>query len=383
MLFRSYATGIFGKWHLGDEEEYQPGRRGFERSVIHGAGGIGQTFPGSCGDVPRNRYLDPVLREDGTFVKRQGYCTDLFFLAALEWIDAVGAEPRPRPFFCMITPNAPHDPLDCPEGSDAAPRARLEAAGLLDGEGRARVARFYGMIENIDANVGRLLDRLEARGLARDTLVIFTTDNGSATGAAVWNDGMRGAKGSVWRGGTRVPSLWHWPGRLAEGVDVAALVAHVDLLPTLCELCGVSIPPSLAPRIEGRSLVPLLSDPRAPWPERTLVTHLGRWERGGAEGAKYAHCRIRRGDWSLVNESGSADGWHLHDLAADPGEARDLAAERADVVRDLAAEYDRWWESILPDLVNEDRDGPAENPFRTAFERQFGAGATAATVASP
>ena len=378
-----YATGLFGKWHLGDEEAYQPGKRGFERSVIHGAGGIGQSYPGSCGDVPGNRYLDPVLREDGLFVKRRGYCTDLFFDAAGKWIEEVAAAAPRRPFFCMITPNAPHDPLDCPEGSDAGPEARMEAAGLLDVAGRARVARFHGMIENIDTNVGRLLDRLDRAGIAGDTLVIFTTDNGTASGAGVWNDSMRGTKGTPWRGGTRVPSFWRWPGRLASGVDVRAPVAHVDLLPTLCELCGVAIPADLAPRIEGRSLVPLLHDPHAPWGDRTLFTHLGRWERGGAAGAKFAQCRVRRGAMSLVNVTGRADGWQLHDVEADPGESHDLAAERPETVRALVGEYDRWWDSIAADLVNEDLDGPAENPFKTAFERQFGAGATAATIPFP
>lgn len=367
-----YRTGIFGKWHLGDEEDRQPGKRGFERAVIHGAGGIGQSYPGSCGDVPGNRYLDPVVRADGTFEQARGYCTDVFFDAALEWIGAVRAEERPRPFFCLVTPNAPHEPLDCPPGSDAAPRARLEAAGSLDAARRERVARFYGMIENIDTNVGRLLEALEGMGIAGETLVVFTTDNGTGSGAEVFNAAMRGAKGSVWRGGTRVPCLWRWPGVLPAGVDVPAHVAHVDLLPTLCELAGAAIPPALAGALEGRSMVPLLRDRQAPWPERTIVTHLGRWQRGRAAEAKYAHCRVRRGRHSLVNVTGRADGWVLHDLEADPAESHDLAARHPDVVAELVAEYDRWWASVQGELVNEDLDGPAENPFAVAFRTQGG-----------
>ena len=376
-----YTTGIFGKWHLGDEAAYQPDKRGFDRSVIHGAGGIGQSFPGSCGDVPGNRYVDPVLREDGQFVKRRGYCTDLFFAAGIEWIEAMAR--TDKPFFCLITPNAPHDPLDCPEGSDAGPRTRLAAAGLLDDAGRDRVAKFYGMIENIDTNVGRLLDRLESAGLAEDTLLIFTTDNGTATGAGVFNDFVRGAKGSVWRGGTRVPSLWRWPGTLPVGIDVPALVAHVDLLPTLCEIARAPIPAEVAVRLEGRSLVPLLLDARAPWPDRPLVTHLGRWERGKVAGAKWRHCRIREGRWSLVNVDNRADAWQLFDLLADPAERHDVAAAHGAIAKRLAAEYDRWWDSIQEDLVNEDLDGPAENPFKTAFEAQVGVGVTAAMVDVP
>jgi arylsulfatase len=107
-----YATGIFGKWHLGDEEQYQPNRRGFDEVFIHGAGGIGQSYPGSCGDVPGNTYFDPVIRHNGRFERTKGYCTDVFFAEALTWIDQRRHDERP--FFAMITPNAPHEPLVSP-----------------------------------------------------------------------------------------------------------------------------------------------------------------------------------------------------------------------------------------------------------------------------
>jgi arylsulfatase len=360
-----YATGIFGKWHLGDEDEYQPGRRGFGRTFIHGAGGIGQTFPGSCGDVEGNRYLDPVIRSDGVFVKTDGYCTDVFFAEAIDWIEA--RHRAGEPFFCYLTPNAPHDPLDCPEGSDGPALAALEAAGIASPGQRPRLAKFYGMIENIDTNVGRLLDTLDRLGIAGETLVVFTTDNGTATGAAVCNDGMRGAKGSVWRGGTRVPSFWRWRGRLPEGIDVPAVTAHVDVLPTLCELAGTAIPADVAAKLEGRSLVPLLRDGRASWPDRPLVTHQGRWERGQAAASRYRNCRIREGRWSLVNVKNRPDAWELYDIADDPAESHDVAAAHPDVIRRLAAAYDRWWDGVQGDLVNENLDGPAENPFKVAF----------------
>jgi arylsulfatase len=363
-----YTTGIFGKWHLGDEDEYQPGHRGFDRVFIHGAGGIGQTFPGSCGDVPGNSYFDPWIRSDGTFVKTRGYCTDVFFAAALEWIDS--CRTQGKPFFCAVTPNAPHDPLDCPVGSDAPSLAPLAAAGIADAKQRERIAKFYGMIENIDANMGRLLVKLDEWGLAEDTLVVFTTDNGTATGAAVCNDGMRGHKGSPWRGGTRVPAFWRWPGTLPAGIDVPAVVAHIDVLPTLCELTATAIPADVAAKVEGRSLVPLLHDATAAWPDRPLVTHVGRWDRGKAAGSALRNCRIREGRWSLVNVKNDPQAWELYDLATDPGEARDVAADHADVVARLAATYGQWWHSVQGDLVNEDRDGPAENPFKTAFHTQ-------------
>jgi arylsulfatase A-like enzyme/acetyl esterase/lipase len=363
-----YATGIFGKWHLGDEDAYQPGRRGFHRTFIHGGGGIGQTFPGSCGDVAGNRYHDPVIRSDGTFVETKGYCTDVFFGEALRWIEA--SHHAGEPFFCMLTPNAPHDPLDCPVGSDVGYLKPLEAAGIADPVQRAKIARFYGMIENIDANVGRLLDTLDRLGIADDTLVVFTTDNGTATGAPVFNAGMRGAKGTVWRGGTRVPSFWRWPAALPSGVDVPAVTAHIDVLPTLCELAGAAIPPEIAPRVEGRSLVPLLRDPQAAWPDRPLVTHQGRWDRGQAAASQYRNCRIREGRWSLVNVTNKPHGWQLYDVVNDSAEAHDVASANPEIVARLAGTYDAWWAAVQDDLVNENIDGPAENPFKVAYRHQ-------------
>ena len=363
-----YSSGIFGKWHLGDEDAYQPLQRGFDRAFIHGAGGIGQSFPGSCGDVPDNSYFDPWVRSDGIFQKTQGYCTDVFFTAALAWIDQ--CRQTDRPFFCMITPNAPHGPLDCPPGSDQQYLEPLAAAGIADPQERGNIAKFYGMIRNIDDNVGRLLERLEAWGLAENTLVVFTTDNGTATGEAVFNDQMRGKKGTPWRGGTRVPSLWRLPGEFPAGVDVSAVTAHIDVLPTLCELAGVGLPAEAL--VEGRSLVPLLRDKHAPWPTRSLYTHVGRWGRGEAAQAKWANCRVRRDQWSLVNVQNREAGWELYDIASDPGETRNVAADHPQIVAQLSGDYDTWWQQLQPDLVNENLDGPAENPFKTAFQRQTG-----------
>ena len=371
----NYTTGIFGKWHLGDEDEYQPGRRGFDRVCIHGGGGIGQSYPGSCGDAPGNTYFDPVIRSDGGFVRTKGYCTDVFFDAAVDWIDRCRQEQKP--FFCYVATNTPHDPYDCPPGSDEKYLGPLEAAGVKDPKQRATIARFYAMIENIDTNMGRLLAKLDEWELAEDTLLVFSTDNGTAAGGAVFNDGMRGTKGSPYRGGTRVPAFWRWPGTLPAGVDIPAVTAHIDVLPTLCELAGATIPPAVAAKVEGRSLVPLLEDAEAEWPDRLLVTHVGRWERGKAAENALRNCRIREGRWQLVNTKNRPDAWELYDLAADPGEQQNVAAEHPDVVTRLGKAYDAWWESVQGDLVNENLDGPAENPFKTAFLVEFGRDANA------
>jgi len=204
--------------------------------------------------------------------------------------------------------------------------------------------------------------------------VVFTTDNGTATGAPVFNAGMRGAKGSVWRGGTRVPSFWRWPGVLPAAVDVPAVTAHIDVLPTLCAVAEARIPPDLAGRVEGRSLVPLLQDARAAWPDRPLVTHQGRWDRGQAAASQFRNCRIREGRWSLVNVGNDRDRWQLFDVANDPAESDDVAAAHPEIVRRLAETYDQWWGGIQGDLVNEDQDGPAENPYKVAYRSQQTAG---------
>jgi arylsulfatase A-like enzyme len=350
-----YATAIFGKWHLGDQDEYQPGRRGFDEVFIHGAGGIGQTYPGSCGDAPDNDYFDPWIRHNGTFVKTKGYCTDVFFRQALRWIE----ERKDKgPFFAYIACNAPHGPLKCPEKYEAPYRGKVKDPD---------VAKFYGMIANIDDNVGELRSRLAGWGLAKNTLVIFMTDNGSAHGARTFNADMRGAKGTPWNGGTRVPSFWCWPGTLEPGARTQ-LTAHIDIFPTLAQLAGADLPTSVTNQLEGFSLLPLLRTPEAPWPDRMLFTHVGRWEKGQAEASKYKSCSVRYRDFDMVRDG---NGWKLFDLRSDPGEARDVSAAHPEVTGKLSRAYESWWTSVLPCLENEDAPVPDVNPFKKAFREQM------------
>ena len=354
-----YATGIFGKWHLGDEPDRWPDKRGFDEMFIHGAGGIGQSYPGSCGDAPGNKYFDPVILHNGKFEKMHGYCTDVFFAQAEKWIESVQGK---QPFFAYITPNAAHAPLDVPD----------KYFRHYQGKVPENVAKFYGMIENIDENFGRLLARLKASGLEDNTLVIFMTDNGTATGAGVYNAGMRGSKNTPYQGGTRVPSMWRWPAAFQGGVDCNALAAHIDTLPTLAEIAGAQLSDEVKRQMEGRSLLPLLKNPRADWANRVLVTHIGRWARGEAANSKYAGCSIRDQRFTLVNNR------ELYDLQRDPGETKNVIAEHAEVVKKLRAAYDDWWKSVLPCLENEDAVGPKINPFHELYFKQFGLPADAA-----
>jgi len=349
-----YATGIFGKWHLGDEEAYQPNRRGFDEVFIHGAGGIGQTYPGSCGDAPGNTYFDPAILHNGTFVKTRGFCTDVFFERALGWIHHQWQ--KGGPFFAYIVPNAPHSPYVCPESY----RKPYLDAGLGEAD-----AAYYGMITNIDDNVGRLVARLDEWQLSERTLLIFMTDNGHSRGR-LYNAGMRSMKGSPYQGGTRVPAFFRWPGTLGRGVDVNRLAAHIDLFATLAELAGAGVPPSV--ELDGRSLVPLLLDPEADWPDRYVFVHKGRWTRGKAAESKQADCAVRNERFRLVNNT------ELYDIVNDPGETKNVIDQHPDVVAKMRAAYDRWWSEVLPCMVNEDAVGPKINPFKERYWRQFGGG---------
>jgi arylsulfatase len=239
------------------------------------------------------------------------------------------------------------------------------------------------MIANIDANVGRVLAKLEEWGIAKDTLVILMNDNGGVGQSThVFNAGMRGTKGSAWLGGTRAVAAWSWPGTL-EPHDVSALASNIDFFPTLAGLAGASLDAKAKAQVEGRSLVPLLHDAHAPWAERVLFTHVGRWPKGAdVQAYKYTACSVRSGPWHLVSDSPlnkppRAKGWQLFDVTADIGETHDVAAEHPDVVARLDAKYDQWWDSVVPMMVNEKATYADMNPFKVLYWKQFGGGPTA------
>lgn len=354
-----YTTGIFGKWHLGDAEPYQPNHRGFDEVFIHGCGGIGQDYPGTCSDAPGNTYFNPTIRHNGVFERTQGYCTDVFFSQALRWIEEKSH--ADRPFFVYIPTNAPHEPLVCPE----------EYQRMYKGKGLPeQTEKYFGMVTNIDDNVGKLMSRLVDWGLEKNTLLIFMTDNGGTGGVRVFNAGMRGAKGTPYQGGTRVPAFFRWGDRFKPG-DRKQLAAHVDIFPTLVELAGAKVPAGL--KLEGRSLVPLLQDANAPWPDRIVFTHVGRWPVGQVAAAKYLKCRMRTAQYSMVNQ-GPEKKWELYDIQADPGEKTNIAVQHPDVIRRLDTAYDAWWAEILPVLENENAVPPAVAPYKEAYWKQYGGG---------
>jgi len=310
-----YRTGIFGKWHLGDNYPFRPQDRGFQEIVVHGGGGVGQTP-----DFWGNDYFDDTYWHNGKPQPFKGYCTDVFFRMALRFIEAN----KDRPFFCYIPTNAPHGPYRVPEKYAEFYRKR----GV-----RGATANFWGMITNIDENMARLYAKLRELGIEKNTILVFLTDNGTSAGS--FNCGMRGKKGSEYEGGHRVPCFIRWPGRLPEGRDFGQLTAHIDILPTLIELCGLKKPENLT--FDGTSLVPLLTG-TGQWPERTLFVHSQRIEHP----QKWRKCAVMTERWRLIN------GRELYDIKADPSQRKNVAAQHPDVVERLRDAYEKWWEYLSP-----------------------------------
>jgi len=240
-------------------------------------------------------------------------------------------------------------------------------------------ARFFGMLANLDDNVGRLLARLKEWGIEQQTLVVFMNDNGGTAGVKVFNAGMRGAKGQPFLGGTRASSFWRWPGTLPPA-EVKRLAAHIDFFPTIAEIAGAKLPEKAKQQIEGRSLTPLLENPAAAWAPRTLFTHLGRWPKDASpETGKYANCSVRTPDYHLVcvgpkraDAQPNQPRWMLFDLRSDYGEQNDIAAENPQIVGEMQDAYEAWWKSVVPMMVNEKAPLAAENPFWTLHRKQFG-----------
>ena len=363
-----YSSGIFGKWHLGDEEPYQPHKRGFDEAFIHGAGGIGQKFNCSCADVPGNKYFDPVIRHNGSFVKTNGYCTDLFFTAGMGWIKDM--KEKSKPFFAYISTNAPHGPFIAPP---------KYAKKFTDRGFSERDAGFYGMIENIDKNMGRLMEKLDQWGLNKNTILIFMSDNGSVGGMVRegsklgtskngkpmegFNAGMKGAKASADEGGVRVPFFVRWPGKFSSGKAVERISAHIDLLPTLAHIAGIDQLPK--GQVEGRSLVPLLKNPNAKWKDRYFFTQGSRWKTG-AEPTDHMWKRfaVRNERFRLVENS-------LYDMKADPGQTTDVASKFPEIVKSMKEEYEKFWKDTRPLMVNENAPMSPTRPYHVLYEKQL------------
>jgi len=364
-----YRTGIFGKWHLGDNFPLRSLDQGFEESLVHNDGLIG-----SISDPADNHYDDPVLQHNGRAKEHKGYCTDIFFNAALDFI----AADRNRPFFVYLATNVPHYPLEVAD-SYVQPYREM---GFDE-----KTSRTYGMIANLDENIGRLLDRLKERALEDDTVVIFMSDNGPQHGDR-YNAGLRDIKGSMYEGGIKVPFFVRWPRRFASGRDVDRIAAHIDVLPTLLEMCGVSLPAHIG--LDGRSLVPLLQETgSAEWPDRMLFFQQCRPDPEGVDRPRpFTHCAVRSQRYKVVMTTADPaeqetrtinfEETQLFDMAADPGEQNDIARQHPDIVRDMRAAYESWFADVTQGIRSPVRiplGDPKANPTTLTTQDICGPGA--------
>lgn len=315
-----YRTGQFGKWHLGDNYPYRPHDRGFQKAIWYPSSHIP-----SAADHWANDYFDPWFRDGGDWKKYNGYCTDVLFEQATNWIQGA----KQQPFFAYIALNAAHGPLWVPEKYRA----------MFPDQPRD-VASFFGMIANIDDNIGRLDAMLTDTGLRDNTLVIFMTDNGGTAGVRVFNAGMRGRKIELYEGGHRVPCFLRWPaGKLRPPGDVTELTSCLDIVPTLSDLCGLKSPTD-GP-LDGMTLAGLLRGTQEQLPDRSLVIQFSRMNAPKPEKNDAAVLWQR---WRLIG------GKELYDLRNDPGQMQNVAAAHPDVIAKMQACYDAFWDRVSPDV---------------------------------
>ncbi|MBI5768296.1 MAG: arylsulfatase [Verrucomicrobia bacterium] len=344
-----YRCGQFGKWHLGDNYPFRPQDRGFHEALFYPSSHIG-----SAPDFWNNHYLADTYQHNGRREKFTGYTTDVFFDEAMKWMKREAA--AKKPFLCYIPLAAAHGPLFVPEKyramyENAAWPANMPAAQ------RANIAKFFGMIANIDDNMGRLEAFLRETGLRENTILVFMTDNGGTAGVPVFNAGMRGRKIDLYEGGHRVPCFVRWPaGGLRAAGDVAELTTVQDILPTLAEFAGVALPRGA--KLDGLSLASLLRGKTERLPERSLVIQFSRMQ---DPVPKRGDAAVLRGRWRLVADK------ELYDLASDPAQATNVIEQNAEVAARLRADYAKWWDGVAPRLnefsaviVGSDAENPVQ-----------------------
>ncbi len=361
----NYRTGIFGKWHLGDSYPSRPMDNGFDESIIHLSGGMGQVGDFTTWFQGDSSYFDPVLWHNGEQQQYEGYCSDIFTSEAIRFIQ----DKKDQPFFCYLAFNAPHTPLQVPEKYLDMYRDIHPEDGFDDGrpwvemsdKNKEDAKKVYAMVSNIDENVGRLLNTLKEDNLDRETIIIFMTDNGPQQVRYV--AGMRGRKGSTYRGGTRVPFFLRYPSFSAGNFEIDQTVAHIDILPTLAELCYAEIPSDRV--IDGRSFAHLLSQRSNEWPERTLFHY---WSRKYPQ--RYDNMAVQKGPYKLVAHTdydAPLEEFRLYNLHSDPYEQSNILQEEKNIAATLKYKLDSIWSVLVTEdhLVNPPRihvGTPHENP---------------------
>lgn len=348
-----YKTGMIGKWHLGDNYPMRPQDQGFDYALNHLSGGIGQS-----GDWPNtlkrdSSYFNPILWKNGKQYQSTGYCSDVFGDAALDFVE----NNKGNPFFLYLSFNAPHTPLQVPqeyydmykdvdltEGfeNDSRPFPKMHPKAY------EYARKVYGMVTNIDDNLGRLFNKLESLELDENTLVIFITDNGPQDPRYI--AGMRGRKSSVYQGGVRVPSFWYYPKAFKEPRDIKTPAAHYDILPTLAEFCGAKIPEDL--KIDGQSLLPLLNKGKANLESRIINRY---WHRSAP--VKFKNVSTRNNNYKLIAKARTPKGedeFELFDIDKDPFELNNIVESYPEKVQEMKMDMNNWVDEMTasPNYLN-------------------------------
>ena len=338
-----YRTGIFGKWHLGDNFPFRPGDRGFEETLWFPSSHIN-----SVPDVWNNDYFDDTYTRNGEKTKYKGYCTDIFFEEAMAWMKE--RKESNEPFLTYLPTNAPHSPYWVPEEYTAAMEKKVaaaEAAGVIKGRPphkRDDLIKYLAMIKNVDDNVGKLDQFLKDSGLFENTILVFLTDNGSTMGETYFPAGMRGRKTQLWEGGHRVPCFIRWPeGKLKHGTDVDGLTQVQDLLPTLLELSNIETEASF----DGTDLTAALRGTAPVDPDRTLIINYSRMPFGFEYPAPDSPSIMRRDmagvlwkRWRLLEDD------ELYNLETDPLQQKNVIAAHALVAAKMRKSLDQWWAEV-------------------------------------
>lgn len=341
-----YTTGMFGKWHLGDNYPSRPMDQGFDESLIHLSGGMGQV-----GDITTffegdSSYFDPVLWHNGEKEAYEGYCSDIFAEQAINFIE----ENHQKPFFCYLSFNAPHTPLQVPDEyyqmyKDIDPAQGFENDDRpfpnMDEKNKEDARKVYAMVSNIDANLGKLMQKLEDLNINENTIVIFMTDNGPQQPR--YNAGMRERKGSVYRGGVRVPFYVRYPS-FGENRDIETTTAHIDVLPTIADICNIKLTERRT--IDGKSLLPLIRDENPGWTDdRSLFFY---WNRRFPE--LYNNMALQKGEYKIVGHTdynSEIRDFELFNIIEDPHEQNNIINSKIDIAKVLKEEMDKTYNELI------------------------------------
>ena len=369
-----YSTALFNKWHLGGP---QPDKRGFDHYIRT------QSPP------PRDTmfYWNPAIvvnnKREGEPI--EGFSPDIITDRVMQQMEAHVGKEGDNPFCYFFWTVTPHAPVMAPD----------KYKERFEGKMTKKEAAYCGMLENLDDNVGRLMDKLRELKIEKDTLVILMNDNGGTVGVELYNGGMRGPKTTVWPGGTRAFSYWHWPGTLEPRTE-EALTGYVDVFPTLADIAGAEIPEKVAKDLDGHSMAGLLKSADADFPrDRLLFKHGSRWQSGFAKQHKYIQAAVHKGNHLAIRidsdcpckegvcvrgraiKSGKVksmiytektenakfhwavtNGWELYNVKEDPECRNNLAPTNPEMFTELTKAYDQWWDEVLPMFMERGGDAP-------------------------